>query len=361
MVDYNILKALIKDKAQELGFLELTVSSCAIDPSAGQKFQDWLAQGYAGDMHYLENNQNLRLNPQELHPSSIRIISVKAPYLTQTTALLKKQLTQPEQAYISSYALGRDYHKVVKQQLNKLATWINQYLSESGFEHHYRVFSDSAPIMEVQVATQSGGGWRGKNTLLLNKKHGSMFFLGELFTNLPLEIDKPTTAHCGSCTKCIEVCPTQAFVSPYVLNAKKCISYLTIENKGSIPLELRSLIGNRIYGCDDCQLFCPWNKFSTLTTYTDFIPRHKLDSSSLLDLFKWDEADFTKKMQGSAILRIGYDSWQRNLAVALGNAPYQAEIITELEFKSRTSSAMVKEHITWAIAQQQNKCGTSNS
>jgi|LauGreDrversion4_2_1035121.scaffolds.fasta_scaffold32882_2 epoxyqueuosine reductase len=360
-VDYNILKTLIKDKAQELGFLELTVSSCIIDSAAQQKFQDWLAQGYAGDMQYLENNQNLRFNPQELHPSSIRLISVKVPYLTQTTTLLKNHLMQPEQAYISSYALGRDYHKVVKQQLNKLATWINQYLSETGFEHHYRAFSDSAPIMEVQIAAQSGGGWRGKNTLLLNKKHGSMFFLGELFTNLPLEVDEPTTAHCGSCNKCIEVCPTQAFISPYVLNAKKCISYLTIENKGSIPLELRSLIGNRIYGCDDCQLFCPWNKFSTLTTYTDFIPRHKLDSSSLLELFKWSEAEFTQKMQGSAILRIGYDSWQRNLAVALGNAPYEAEIITELEFKALTASIMVKEHIIWAINQQQNKHGTSTS
>ena len=361
MVDYNILKALIKDKAQELGFLELTVSSCTIDSAAQQKFQDWLAQGYAGDMQYLENNQNLRFNPQELHPSSIRIISIKVPYLTQTTTLLKNHLMQPEQAYVSSYALGRDYHKVVKQQLNKLATWINQYLSETGFEHHYRAFSDSAPIMEVQIAAQSGGGWRGKNTLLLNKNHGSMFFLGELFTNLPLEADEPTAGHCGSCNKCIEVCPTQAFISPYVLNAKKCISYLTIENKGSIPLELRPLIGNRIYGCDDCQLFCPWNKFSSLTTYTDFTPRHKLDASNLRDLFKWNEAEFIQKMQGSAILRIGYDSWQRNLAVALGNAPYQAEIIIELEFKLQTSSTMVNEHIIWAIAQQQNKRITSNS
>lgn len=361
MVDYNILKALIKDKARELGFLELTVSSCTIDSAAQQKFQDWLAQGYAGDMQYLENNQNLRFNPQKLHPNSVRILSVKIPYLTQTTAALKNHLTQPEQAYVSSYALGRDYHKVVKQQLNKLATWINQYLSEAKFEHHYRAFSDSAPIMEVQIATQSGGGWRGKNTLLLNKNHGSMFFLGELFTNLPLEVDEPVSVHCGSCNKCIEVCPTQAFISPYVLNAKKCISYLTIENKGSIPLELRPLIGNRIYGCDDCQLFCPWNKFSSLSTHTDFTPRHKLDASNLLDLFKWNEAEFIQKMQGSAILRIGYDSWQRNLAVALGNAPYQAEIITELEFKALTASIMVKEHIAWAIAQQQNKHSTSIS
>lgn len=331
MLDYNILKGLIKDKASSFGFLDAQISSIIIDVKAQEKFSQWLAQNYAGDMYYLEQNTELRFNPQKLNENTLAIICVKAPYLTKNVGYHKNRLNDPNHAYVSSYAVDRDYHKVVKQQLKKYAEWINQLLQEYGISHQYRVFTDSAPIMEVQIAAQAGLGWRGKNTLLLNKTQGSMYFLGEIFTTLPLPPDQPVTSHCGSCTKCLEVCPTQAFVEPYVLDARKCISYLIIENKGKIPEEFRKQIGNRIYGCDDCQLFCPWNKFSQLTQLVDFDTRNKLDSSTLLELFNWSEEEFKIKMQGSPIYRIGYEAWQRNLAIGLGNAPKSDSIVKLLK------------------------------
>lgn len=353
-MNYTEIKNLIKSQAHQFGFLEAKISSIIIDQQAQDKFAKFLKNDYAGDMYYLKNNQNLRYAPEELHPATLSVISVKIPYLTQEINQHKQRLNNTEHAYVSSYALGRDYHKVVKQQLQKYAVWINQILETYQLQQSYRVFTDSAPIMEVQLAAQAGTGWRGKNTLLINKQHGSMFFLGEIFTSLPLPADNATDSHCGSCQKCLEICPTQAFVSPYVLDARKCISYLTIENKGAIPVELRSKIGNRIYGCDDCQLFCPWNKFNQITTLTDFTPRNKLNSSSLLELFTWGETEFKQRLQGSPILRIGYEAWQRNLAVGLGNAPQSAEIKQALESRLINASKLVAEHIQWALEQYKN-------
>ncbi len=349
MVDYNIIKELIINKAHAFGFLEAKISSIIIQPDAIDKFNTALANNYAGDMYYLKENTQLRFNPTLLKPDTLSIISVKMPYLTKSIATHKSRLANPSYAYVSSYALGRDYHKVVKQQLNSYAKWINEVIEKFGLSHSHRAFTDSAPIMEVEVASQAGLGWRGKNTLLLSKNHGSMFFLGELFTSLPLPADSPTTSHCGSCTKCIEVCPTNAFVNPYTLDARKCISYLTIENKGLIPLEFRKAIGNRIYGCDDCQLFCPWNKFSQLGTLPDFAVRNNLDSNTLIEVFSWCEEEFYKRMQGSPIYRIGYQAWQRNIAVALGNAPSTPEIIKILQEKLKTATPLVAEHIKWAL------------
>lgn len=356
MVDYNTIKALIKNKAHEFGFLEARIAGAIISLDAKTKFNEWLSKNYAGDMRYLKENIHLRFNPSLLHPKTLSIISVKAPYLTRPASFHKDRLSDPNHAYISSYALGRDYHKLVKQQLNKYAKWINSILAEYDLDYTYRAFTDSAPIMEVEVAKDAGLGWRGKNTLLLNKNQGSMFFLGELFTTLPLQPDTATTSHCGSCQKCLEICPTQAFVKPYVLDATKCISYLTIENKGPIPVEYRKALGNRIYGCDDCQLFCPWNKFSQLTTLADFKTRNNLDSSTLVELFSWNEEEFKQKMQGSPIYRIGYEAWQRNLAVGLGNAPKShtqpnIAVIASLKQKLKSATPMVAEHIRWALAQ----------
>lgn len=354
-MNYSIIKEYIKDKARDFGFLGASVASITIARETRDNFNEWIAKGYQGDMDYLERNRELRFNPKELKSETLAIIMVKIPYLTKDVNHHKERLADKDAPYISSYALGRDYHKVVKHNLNNYAKWIDEFLQKEGLSHSYRVFTDSAPIMEVQLASDSGLGWRGKNTLLLNKTEGSMFFLGEIFTDLPLTPDQPVTNHCGSCNKCIEVCPTKAFVSPYVLDAKRCISYLTIENKGPIPLEFRELIGNRIYGCDDCQLFCPWNKFSHLTSYPDFAPRNKLDSSTLLELFSWSEKEFLERMQGSAIFRIGYEAWLRNLAVGLGNIGYSLEVVEALEKRLPEASTLVAEHIKWALEQQLSK------
>ncbi|MEN9946453.1 MAG: tRNA epoxyqueuosine(34) reductase QueG [Pseudomonadota bacterium] len=354
-LDLKHLKQLIQEQALELGFLEARISRATINKDAQHNFEQWLKQGYAGEMDYLTNNRQLRFAPETLHNNTLSIISVKAPYLTQSVSYHKQRLSELHNGYISSYALGRDYHKVVKQQLNKLAKFINQYLGQFNLEHNFRVFTDSAPIMEVQLAMQAGNGWRGKHTLLINQQHGSMFFLGEIFTNLALEADAHSSSHCGSCHKCLDVCPTQAIIAPYQLDATRCIAYLTIENSGSIPEQFRQAIGNRIYGCDDCQLFCPWNKFSQLSTYADFKPRHQLDQLSLYQLFSWNEAQFIQKMQGSPIYRIGFNAWQRNLAIAIGNAPYDQQLLQLLKQRLATATAMVQEHISWAIEQQLSK------
>lgn len=349
-MDYNILKKQIKDKAIELGFLEAKISRPIISQESADKFNAWISAQKHGDMYYLNNNQQLRFNPQQLAPQTLSIISVKMPYLQDDISFHRQRQLDNNHAYISCYAIGRDYHKVVKQKLRELTQWINNILEQE--QADFRVFTDSAPIMEVQLATQAGLGWRGKNTLLINKNHGSLFFLGEIFTTLPLPTDEETTSHCGSCQKCLTICPTQAFDSEYQLDARKCISYLTIENHGEIPLEFRRLIGNRIYGCDDCQLICPWNKFAKLSSNIDFKERNNLNSSSLLELFLWNEEDFKSKMQGSPIFRIGYERWQRNLAVGLGNTSYSIEIVNALTLRKDKSSPLVAEHIQWAIDEQ---------
>lgn len=346
-MDFAKLKIDIKQKAIELGFLDLTIAQTIIPEESQLRFKQWITNDYHGSMTYLANNTNLRFNPTQIKENTLTIISLKHPYLQQDITHHKSRLKN-NNAYVSSYALGRDYHKVVKQNLEKLAKWIQEQIEP--LKHDYRVFTDSAPVMEVEIASNSGGGWRGKNTLLIHKNHGSLFFLGEIFTNLPLPIDEATTNHCGSCTKCMNVCPTNAFVEPYVLDARKCISYLTIENKGIIPLEFRKQIGNRIYGCDDCQLFCPWNKFAHLSSNHDFAVRNNLDSATLIELFSWSEEEFKKKMQGSAIYRIGYTSWLRNISVAMGNANYSLEIINSLQNKlNQTDNDMLKEHFIWAL------------
>ena len=352
---FNQLKDAIKAKAADFGFLSAGIANIIITAETREQYKKWLNAGYHGEMNYLQNNQILRFNPSQLHQETLSVISVQVPYLYDTLDYHQKRLIKLDQPYISAYALGRDYHKVVKQKLKQYAEWINQLLAHHNLNHQYRVFSDSAPILEVELAATTKLGWRGKNTLLVNRNYGSMFFIGEIFTNLPLEPDLPTTSHCGSCERCIDKCPTQAIIAPTIIDARRCISYLTIENKGIIPVEFRRLIGNRIYGCDDCQLYCPWNKFSIKSTDYDFKPRNNLDNIGLLELFNWSEAEFISKMQGSAIYRIGYQSWQRNLAIGLGNAPYSSLIIATLEDKQNHSSQLVAEHICWAINEQTTK------
>lgn len=352
---YSTLKEWIKKKATDFGFSEIDVATIQINPENQDKFRTWLLRGFHGKMEYLNRNLDLRFNPQLLQPETCSIICVMFPYLAQNTEQHKIRLKNPEHGYVSAYALGRDYHKVVKQNLEKLSQEINNYLKKDNLLHKYRVFCDSAPIMEVELARNAFLGWKGKNTLLINKNHGSMFFLGEIFTNLPLPAENLPVhkEHCGSCTKCIQICPTQAIIAPQLIDARRCISYLTIENPEPIPVEFRKAIGNRIYGCDDCQLFCPWNKFASLSQNPDFTPRNQLDSTTLLELFNWDENEFKQKMAGSAIYRVGYQSWQRNIAIGLGNAPYSLQIIDSLKNKLTTASPLVAEHIQWALDQQQ--------
>ncbi|BCE01403.1 tRNA epoxyqueuosine(34) reductase QueG [Marinicellulosiphila megalodicopiae] len=343
------IKAQVIEHGLSLGFADIKITDTDVSDYQ-QNYESWLQKGYQGGMQYLENNLDKRFAPAELHPNTCRIISVRLNYLPDVE--LKTALADKNRGYIARYALGRDYHKMMRKKITLLGKFIE---SLSG-TLDYRAFVDSAPVLERPIAKKAGLGWIGKNTLILNEKAGSWFFLGELFINLPLEIDaEQKNNHCGSCTACLDVCPTDAFVSPWVMDAKKCISYLTIEHKGSIPIELRSKMGNRIYGCDDCQIFCPWTKFSPTTNETDFWPRHDLDQLDLLDLFDWDEPTFLKNTEGSAIRRTGFENWQRNIAIALGNAPFSQVIIQALNDHLGNTSNMVDEHILWAIEQQQLK------
>lgn len=308
----------------------------------------WLKAGYHGAMAYMEKHGLLRVQPRKLVPGTLSIISVTLPYLPPQSAPAEAILANPNLAYISRYALGRDYHKVMKKKLKALAAHIEKTIGTVG----HRVFSDSAPVAEIALAKEAGIGWRGKHTLLLTKEKGSWFFLGELFLTLRLPADPPQTEeHCGSCTRCLDVCPTQAIVAPYRLDARRCISYLTIELKGSIPEVFRPLIGNRVYGCDDCQLFCPWNRFSTQSMDEDFQVRYGLDQASLVSLFAWDKERFLNNMAGSAIYRIGYEQWLRNLAVGLGNAPSSTEVIHALQKRVSDPDSIVREHVEWALMQ----------
>ncbi|WP_460757692.1 tRNA epoxyqueuosine(34) reductase QueG [Marinomonas epiphytica] len=340
------LSAQIKLWAQELGFAEARIVAPELEQYR-EDFNQWLSAGYHAGMEYLANHGDLRFQPDQLHPGTRRVISLRMNYLPQSVATVERLQTK-DKAYIARYALGRDYHKLIRKRLTQLAKRIENAVGE----HGYRAFVDSAPILERQVAEQAGMGWIGKNTLLLTPKGGSWFLLGEVFTNLPLPVDPPTkTKHCGSCSACLTQCPTDAFVEPWVLDAGKCISYLTIEHKGPIPEPLRAKMGNRIFGCDDCQLVCPWTKFAKHTNEQDFQPRHQLDEADLITLFKWDEATFLKNTEGSPIRRTGYENWRRNIAVALGNAPTQETVLTALKEALPTASELVKEHIKWALKQ----------
>ncbi|MDD7805479.1 MAG: tRNA epoxyqueuosine(34) reductase QueG [Endozoicomonas sp. (ex Botrylloides leachii)] len=346
----------IKTWAREFGFQGVGITHPVIPEKDKQHFLAWLDQGFHGELNYLEQNQDLRFHPERLHPGTIRIISVRMDYMPGDTQTIKI-LSHKEKAYISRYALGRDYHKVIRKRLTQLGKKIEQTYGEHGF----RAFVDSAPVMERPLAQQAGLGWMGKHSLVINPKAGSFFFLGELFTNIPLPADKPfTKTHCGSCQSCIVHCPTQAIVAPYKIDARRCISYLTIENKGSIPEALRPLMGNRVFGCDDCQLACPWNKFSKPTVESDFQPRHHLDQSDLATLFVWTEAQFLERTAGSAIRRAGFESWLRNLAVGLGNAPSSKTVIAALNARKDYPSKLVREHVNWAISQHADFLATSH-
>ncbi len=293
----------------------------------------------------MARHSTLRARPAELVPGAQCVITCRMDYHPSLPDLPRK----PTDAVISRYARGRDYHKLLRARLQQLA---DHMISEIG-SFGYRVFTDSAPVMEVELAQNAGLGWRGKHTLLLTREAGSWFFLGEIFVDLPLPTDAPVSAHCGDCTACLDACPTQAFSGPYQLDARRCISYLTIELKGSIPVELRPLIGNRIYGCDDCQLACPWNRFTPLTREADFAPRHGLDRAKLVDLFAWSESDFNDRLAGSPIRRIGHERWLRNIAVGLGNAPRSTEVVATLAHRQDDASDLVREHVAWALRQLQ--------
>jgi epoxyqueuosine reductase len=317
--------------------------------TAETELLNWLAQGYHGEMDYMAKHGTKRTRPAELVPGTVRVISLRLHYLPPDARDSWEVMNDPQAAFISRYALGRDYHKVMRAHLQKLAERIQAAVGE----FNYRVFTDSAPVMEVALATKAGLGWRGKHTLLLNREAGSWFFLGEIYTDLPLPVDEPVSAHCGVCQACIDICPTQAIVAPYELDARRCISYLTIEHSGAIPVALRALMGNRIYGCDDCQLICPWNRFAQTSSSADFTVRNGLDSVQLVALLAWTEAEFNERLQGSAIRRIGHERWLRNIAVALGNAPASAEIMAALKSRAEHPSEIVREHVQWALSQHQ--------
>ena len=346
--DYAALVRRIKDWGRELGFQGIGIAGIDL-PEAERRLIDWLAAGYHGGMDYMARHGTLRSRPAELVPGTLRVISARVDYLPEPLDKMRAALEEAGQGYVSRYALGRDYHKLLRARLQKLA----QRLEAAAGPFPWRVFADSAPVLEKPLAQAAGLGWIGKHTNLIHPKAGSWFFLGEIYVGLPLPADAPwEKSHCGTCTACLDICPTRAIVAPYRLDARRCISYLTIELHGAIPEEFRSAIGNRIYGCDDCQLVCPWNRFARLTEETDFLPRHGRDSARLVDLFAWDEAAFLAKTEGSAIRRLGYERWLRNLAVALGNAPPSAEIRAALESRLSHPSELVREHVLWALERQ---------
>ena len=344
--NWEALAADIKNWGMELGFNQVGIADVDLS-AAEERYRQWILKGFHGAMDYMAKHGDKRTRPAELIPGTLRVISVRMEYLPPAVRDSEDVMNDGEQAFISRYALGRDYHKVLRSRLQKLCDHIAENISNTEF--HYRVFTDSAPVLEVALAEKAGLGWRGKHTLLLSREAGSWFFLGEIYTNLPLPVDEPGQNHCGTCNACIDICPTQAIVAPYEVDARRCISYLTIELKESIPEPLRPLIGNRVYGCDDCQLTCPWNRFAQITAQDDFHVRHGLDDVTLVELFDWDEATFKEKMAGSAIHRIGYKQWLRNLAVGLGNAPGTPEVIAALRKRQDDDSELVREHVQWAL------------
>ena len=326
-----------------MGFQRCGISDIALDEDAGH-LRDWLAQGLYGTMDWMARHGELRARPQELTPGTVRVISVGLDYGQDDDAAWAT-LADGSRAYVARYALGRDYHKLMRRRLQQLA---DQIAAETG-PFGYRVFVDSAPVLERALARNAGLGWIGKHTCLIDKDGGSWFFLGEIYVDIPLPIDAPATAHCGTCTRCIDICPTRAITAPQRLDARRCISYLTIEHEGAIPLELREPIGNRIFGCDDCQLVCPWNKFARRTDEPDFRARNNLDRASLAELFAWSENEFLQRTEGSAIRRSGHARWLRNIAVALGNAPTSPEVVAALQSRRDIEDAVVREHVEWAL------------
>lgn len=342
--DLDALARSLKAWGMELGFAAIGIAD--IDLAADEdRLLAWLDMGRHGEMAYMERHGVKRTRPAELVAGTVRVICARLDYLPEDEEHCIACLNEPGQAYVSRYALGRDYHKLMRARLKALAERLTAAAGGG-----YRVFVDSAPVLEKALARKAGLGWIGKHTNLIDKNSGSWFFLGEIFTDLPLPVDQPSGDHCGTCTACIDVCPTGAIVAPYELDARRCISYLTIENRGSIPLEFRRDMGNRIYGCDDCQLFCPWNKFASLTREDDFAPRHDLADSQLIDLFAWTEQEFDERTRGSAIRRTGYLGWLRNIAVALGNAPTSSAVVAALRARADHPSEMLREHIGWALA-----------
>jgi epoxyqueuosine reductase len=368
MTDWAKLASAIKAWGAELGFQKVAISDTDLS-SAEPGLSAWLAAGCHGEMDYMARHGAKRTRPADLHPGTLRVISARMNYWPGDPARAGEDgravLADPARAYVSRYALGRDYHKVMRARLQQLA----ERVAEAAGPHGHRVFTDSAPVMEVELAQKSGLGWRGKHTLLLSREAGSYFFLGEIYTSLPLPVDAPVEAHCGTCTQCIDACPTGAITGPYRVDARRCISYLTIELKGAIPEDLRPLIGNRVYGCDDCQLTCPWNSFAERTAEPDFGVRNGLDAVTLTELFGWSEAEFRERLAGSAIFRIGHERWLRNIAVAIGNAAevmenakgdagdneVAADMVRALEARLDHPSALVREHVQWALAQHARK------
>jgi epoxyqueuosine reductase len=338
------LAAKIKTFGRELGFQHIGIADLDLS-EAEAHLLDWLKAGFHGEMDYMARHGTKRSRPAELVPGTVRVISARLDYLPEERPALRERLNDPGAAFISRYALGRDYHKVLRGRLQKLAERIGREIGP----HGYRVFTDSAPVLEKALAEKAGLGWIGKHTNLIDRRAGSFFFLGEIFTDLPLPIDAPVRNHCGSCTACLDICPTRAIVAPYRLDARRCISYLTIELRGAIPEEFRAALGNRIYGCDDCQLVCPWNRYAQLTAEADFLPRHGLDTATLIELFGWDETTFLRKTEGSAIRRIGHECWLRNIAVALGNAETGPAVVEALRARAGHPSELVREHVEWAL------------
>ncbi|MEC9222953.1 MAG: tRNA epoxyqueuosine(34) reductase QueG [Pseudomonadota bacterium] len=350
-LNYSQLASQIKVWGSELGFQQIAITDADLDNYA-KYLSAWIDNNYHGAMTYMAENHEKRCHPEQLHPGTIRIITARMDYSVSKSNSLHP-IQQRDRAYVSRYARGRDYHKLVRKRLQQLADKIGEAAGAFG----YRAFVDSAPVLERALAEKSGMGWIGKNTMLINKNAGSWFFLGELFTDLPLPIDDRDSDHCGSCAACLDICPTQAFIGPKVLDATRCISYLTIELRGSIPEEFRKPMGNRIFGCDDCQLVCPWNKFTQISEETDFSPRHNLDDAKLIELFQWTEQEFFLKTSGSPIRRIGYECWLRNIAVALGNANTNEETITALKASLNHPSKLVREHVQWALEQHGQRTG----
>ncbi|MDZ7643924.1 MAG: tRNA epoxyqueuosine(34) reductase QueG [Woeseiaceae bacterium] len=339
------MKSSVIEWGRELGFQQVGVSDVDLE-TAEARLETWLARKFHGEMGYMARHGKKRSRPDLLVPGTLRVVSVRMDYLPEDDQRAARLLDHPSKAYISRYALGRDYHKVLRQRIRRLAERIRREVGDYG----YRVFVDSAPVLEKPLAEKAGLGWIGKHTNLINRNAGSWFFLGELYTDLPLPVDAPETSHCGSCRACLDVCPTGAIVAPYELDARRCISYLTIELKGTIPERFRELIGNRVYGCDDCQLFCPWNKFATTTDEGDFAPRHDLDDTDLVTLFAWDRETWLARTEGSAMRRIGYEQWLRNVAVGLGNAATSRAVVDALRARRDHESALVREHVGWALA-----------
>ena len=347
--EYFTVAQTIKTLARAYGFQRCGISGIALDDDEAH-LRDWLAQGLYGSMDWMARHGDKRSRPQELLPGTVRVISVGLDYGRDGDEAWTT-LADGERAYVARYALGRDYHKLMRQRLQALADRIAEEVGPFG----HRVFVDSAPVLERALARNAGLGWIGKHTCLIDKDGGSWFFLGEIYIDLPLPVDAPASAHCGTCTRCIAVCPTQAITAPYRLEARRCISYLTIEHEGAIDEALRPLIGNRIFGCDDCQLVCPWNKFAKKTDEPDFRARNDLDQATLSQLFGWTEDEFLQRTEGSAIRRSGYERWLRNIAIALGNAPASADVINALESRRDSGNAVVQEHVHWALAQHANR------